>query len=262
MSHLDDEKIALIAMGEPVDSATDTQHLAECDACAAEVAEMSRVALVARSSVAEGELETPSADVWSRIHGELGLSAAVAADPASASQAASVADGERVQETVPATAEPLRERVRSRPRRSFRTLWVLAASMALVVAIGGGIWIARTLAPSSAVIASAELAAFPDHPDAVGQAEIDDDGDGRRTLTVTLEGDERLDGDYREVWLIRDDGQALISLGVLEESSGTFLVPAGVDLDEYRLVDISFEPVDGDPAHSGDSIVRGELDFA
>ena len=59
-----------------------------------------------------------------------------------------------------------------------------------------------------------------------------------------------------------EDGQALISLGVLDDSSGTFRVPDSVDLDEYRLVDISFEPVDGDPAHSGDSIVRGELDFA
>ena len=79
---------------------------------------------------------------------------------------------------------------------------------------------------------------------------------------MTLEGDELADGDYREVWLIREDGQALISLGVLDDASGTFRVPDGVDLDEYRLVDISFEPVDGDPAHSGDSIVRGELDFA
>jgi len=162
-------------------------------------------------------------------------------------------------------AEPLRHRNRTRirsRRRSSASVWILAASMALVVAIGAGVWIARSLTPSSAVIASAELAAFPDHPDAVGQAEVDDDGDGRRTLTVTLEGDELADGDYREVWLIREDGQALISLGVLDDAFGTFRVPDGVDLDEYRLVDISFEPVDGDPAHSGDSIVRGELDFA
>ncbi len=248
MSHLDDEKIALIAMGEPAGSDADMEHLVECESCAAEVAAMSRVALVARSSVVEGDLESPPADVWSRIHGELGLTAAVAADPASEPESEAV---------VP------QHRVRVRPRRrSGATVWILAASMALVVAIGAGVWIARTLTPTSAVIASAELAAFPDHPDAEGQARIDDDGDGRRTLTVTLDGDELVDGDYREVWLIREDGQALISLGVLEDSSGTFRVPDGVDLDEYRLVDISFEPVDGDPAHSGDSIVRGELDFA
>lgn len=273
MSHLDDEKIALIAMGEPAGSEADMQHLVDCESCAAEVAEMSRVALVARSSVVEGDLEAPPADVWSRIHSELGLAASVAADPASVLPEPGPAP-EPVPVDVPepysepdaadaADTEPRRQRVRARSRRrSPAAVWILAASMALVVAVGAGIWIAGTLTPSSAVIASAELAAFPDHPEAVGQAEIDDDGDGRRTLTVTLEGDELADGDYREVWLIREDGQALISLGVLEDASGTFLVPDGVDLDEYRLVDISFEPVDGDPAHSGDSIVRGELDFA
>lgn len=264
MSHLDDEKIALIAIGEPAGSDADMQHLDECESCAAEVAEMSRVALVARSSVVEGDLEGPPADVWSRIHGELGLTDAVAADPASvpADPEPVVLERQSVSEPDAMDAEPPRHRTRTRARRrSSASLWILAASMALVVAIGAGVWIARSLTPSSAVIASAELSAFPDHPDAVGQAEIDDDGDGRRTLTVTLEGDDLADGDYREVWLIREDGQALISLGVLDDSSGTFRVPDGVDLDEYRLVDISFEPVDGDPAHSGDSIVRGELDF-
>lgn len=258
MSHLDDEEIALIAMGEPAGSEADAQHLVECEKCATEVAEMSRVALVARSSVVEGDLEAPPAGVWSRIHGELGLSGAVAADPASVVPAADAAGRGGVSD---AGQPAKRARVRSR-RGSSATVWILAASMALVVAIGAGVWIARTLTPTSAVIASAELAAFPDHPDAVGQAEIGDDGEGRRTLTVTLEGDEIADGEYREVWLIREDGQALISLGVLDDTSGTFRVPDGVDLDEYRLVDISFEPVDGDPAHSGDSIVRGELDFA
>lgn len=272
MSHLDDEKIALIAMGEPAGSDADMQHLVECESCAAEVAEMSRVALVARSSVVEGDLEAPPADVWSRIHGELGLTEAVAADPASIAgelepppEPEHEPEPELEPDSEPAAADAghprQRARVRSR-RRSSASVWILAASMALVVAIGAGVWIARSLTPSSAVIASAELAAFPDHPDAVGQAEVDDDGDGRRTLTVTLEGDELAEGDYREVWLIREDGQALISLGVLDDASGTFRVPDGVDLDEYRLVDISFEPVDGDPAHSGDSIVRGELDFA
>lgn len=279
MSHLDDEKIALIAMGEPAGSDADMEHLVECENCAAEVAAMSRVALVARSSVVEGDLESPPADVWSRIHGELGLTSAVAADPASdvhppesesesasapaASAPVSAAGPAAATEADAAEAAAPRHRARVRPRRrSSATMWILAASTALVVAIGAGVWIARTLTPSSAVIASAELAAFPDHPDAEGQARIDDDGDGRRTLTVTLDGDELVAGDYREVWLIREDGQALISLGVLDESSGTFRVPDSVDLDEYRLVDISFEPVDGDPAHSGDSIVRGELDFA
>ena len=47
--------------------------------------------------------------------------------------------------------------------------------------------------------------------------------------------------------------------GLLEGSEGTFPLPAGVDLSEYSVVDVSREPSDGDPAHSGDSIVRGAL---
>jgi hypothetical protein len=38
------------------------------------------------------------------------------------------------------------------------------------------------------------------------------------------------------------------------------LIPESVDLARYSVVDISAEPVDGDPTHSGDSIVRGALD--
>ena len=63
-------------------------------------------------------------------------------------------------------------------------------------------------------------------------------------------------------WYITADASALVSLGILEGSEGVFDVPDDVDLADYVLVDISQEPEDGDPAHSGDSIVRGELGFA
>ena len=38
------------------------------------------------------------------------------------------------------------------------------------------------------------------------------------------------------------------------------MVPAGIDPAQFALVDVSREPVDGEPAHSGDSIVRGLLE--
>ena len=138
-------------------------------------------------------------------------------------------------------------------------LWALAASVALILVVGAGLWVGiGRLAPSP--IATAALEAFPSHPQAAGTAEVEEGRDGTRTLTVTLEGEVDAD-DYREVWLIRNDGAALISVGVLQGSSGSFPIPEGVDLSEYDLVDISFEPIDGDPTHSGDSIVRGQLEF-
>ena len=47
--------------------------------------------------------------------------------------------------------------------------------------------------------------------------------------------------------------------GVLDGTDGVFAVPDDVDLAEYPLVDVSQEPFDDDPEHSGDSIVRGPL---
>ena len=64
---------------------------------------------------------------------------------------------------------------------------------------------------------------------------------------------------YQEVWLIAPDLTRLVSLGVMTSESGTFPVPAGLDLAEYPIVDVSDEPVDGNPAHSSVSIVRGTL---
>lgn len=260
MSHLDPEQLALLALGEPVASEAERGHLAQCADCAADLAEMTHAAGVARSTVADGELDLPSSRVWESIHEELSLGTAVAQDPLTDAAPAGLDDTSK--STEPARADtdvPTTPERRVRRRRSPRALWTLAASLVLVAALGTAAWIgiSSTLTPVS--VAAASLDAFPDHPDAVGTAEVDEDRDGVRTLTVSLEGATTND-EYREVWLIRNDGQALISLGVLEDTTGTFAIPAGLDLDEYDLVDISFEPLDGDPAHSGNSIVRGQLD--
>lgn len=273
MSHLDPDQLALMAMGEPVASDADQRHLSSCGVCAAEITELRHAAVVARSTMNEATLAAPPSRVWNRIHEELGLSAAVATDPAASRNLDDETPGGRFfddldddevaeddePEAPAATGAPPAASERS-GRSWTRALWALAASLVLVAVVGGGIWWAQAgLAPVS--IATAALDAFPDHPDAIGTAEVDEARDGSRTLTVTLEGDADSD-EYREVWLIRNDGGALISLGVLDGETGTFPIPEGVDLAEYDLVDISFEPVDGDPAHSGNSIVRGQLSSA
>ena len=51
----------------------------------------------------------------------------------------------------------------------------------------------------------------------------------------------------------------MVSLGILAGDSGIFAVPRGLDLADYPVVDVSFEPLDGQPAHSGESIARGIL---
>ena len=65
---------------------------------------------------------------------------------------------------------------------------------------------------------------------------------------------------FHEVWLINVDGKRLVALGFLADwDKGEFQVPAGLIEKGYRIVDISVEPDDGDPTHSGVSLARGEL---
>ena len=248
MSHLDAERLALLAIeGTPTDAERD--HLAGCDACSLELAELEHTVVVGRSTMTLGELEAPPDRVWDRILDEV---RAGAAEPEAEVPEAEVPEAATT--TAPAAA-PVGARTSRRPSR---VLWSLAAGIAAVLAVAG-VWnLVRP--PESVEIASATLAAFPAHPDAAGEALVAEQADGERTVTVTLDG-AASDGGFREVWLITADASALVSLGELEGTEGTFVVPEGVDLREYVLVDVSQEPRDGDPAHSGDSIVRGELDF-
>ena len=234
MSHLDPDQLALLALGEPVGTDEDRAHLADCAACTAELAEMRHAVSIARSTLDESDIEAPPERVWLRIADELDL-------PASRAD-------------VPAESPPPVPR-----RRRARVLWTLAASLVAVAAIGLGVW-ATTLSLRPTEIAAATLSAFPDHAGAAGTADVEETRDGDLRIRVTLDSAPPTDA-YREVWLIRNDAAALVSLGILESSSGVFPIPAGIDLTEYSLVDISVEPVDGDPQHSGDSIVRGELHF-
>lgn len=89
-----------------------------------------------------------------------------------------------------------------------------------------------------------------------GQAELDG-----RTLQVDLEGLEAPDGSFYELWLLDLEGGQLNDLRSLGrvDANGSFTVPEDVDLDEFSVVDVSIEPDDGNPDHSGASVLQGEL---
>lgn len=239
--HLDPEQLALLAMGEPVASDADEAHIAACPDCQHELGELRHAALVGRSAIDAGEMLTPPERVWDAIRDEVGLSAPDA-EP-----------GLAAPRTGPAHAAPRRR------RGGLATAWVLAASLVVVAGVAVGGW---AIGQRTAVVevAAASLDAFPDHPGAVGAAVLEETPDGTRMVRVELEADQAPDS-YREVWLITKDASALVSLGVLDGTEGTFTVPAEIDVSQYVLVDVSNEPDDGQPGHSGDSIVRGELVF-
>ncbi|MBX9718670.1 MAG: anti-sigma factor [Microbacteriaceae bacterium] len=250
MEHTDPDALALVALGEPLADPGVVEHLSNCAACRREIETLRSTVSVARSSIGEAELHAPPARVWQAVRAELGLSADLEPTP-------SIAD--RV-EQAPAPVVSLGT---ARGRRSSirRFIVPIAASAAAAALVAGGVlwWGAAAPRDAGRFIAAAQLDALPDWPAASGRATIVERSDGERVVTVSLDA-EVGEGVVREVWLLTENIDGLISLGLLTGNSGQFIVPASVDLAEFSVVDISAEPLDGDPTHSGDSIVRGALD--
>lgn len=258
MQHLDPETLALLALGEhPGDVSTDADraHLDACAACSTELSALSEVSQVATTVTAADVLVAPGAAVWQRIHAELGLRDVGPENPVREPLAPPVDDGDRRLSVVRDTAPPT-----SAPRQRRLLPWVsAAAAAALVVGVAGGVfWERQESTGAEVTLASASLDALPAWPDASGQARLEESADGLRQVVVDVDA-AATPGGYREVWLLADDLSGLVSLGVLEGNQGRFDVPAGLDVSRFSLVDVSQEPLDGDPGHSGDSIVRGAL---
>lgn len=132
--------------------------------------------------------------------------------------------------------------------------WILGAAAALVVIAGIGWSLRGTQSPQ--VVASAQLELLG--ATGAGSAELVD-ADGGFELHVATDGLEAADG-FVEVWVIDSEVSRLVSLGPLRPD-GVYTLPGGLDPAEFPIVDVSYEPFDGDPAHSGDSVLRGTLEF-
>lgn len=254
MDHIEPDELAVLAIdGRQPDDAV-RSHLDTCAECLAEYDALVRTVALGRSGHDE-DLEPPPSSVWAGIHGELRLAPELAADPLATPQGGAPATDADVRPVVPIGTR----------RRAWWPIAVAAGAGGILAGIGLGVALGglggeggSPSPPPAAVLASADLAAFPGWDDASGHATVEEDADGVRSIVVDLDAAVPA-GDVREVWLIRTDASGLVSLGLLEGDSGRFVVPDGIDLGEFTLVDVSAEPVDGDPAHSGDSIVRGEL---
>ncbi|MEO3934799.1 anti-sigma factor [Micrococcaceae bacterium Sec7.4] len=269
MQHLDPESLSLLALGEELgDDAAD--HLRSCASCAAEYRGLRRAVMAAKPGPPDAAaLESPGTQVWAGIHSALGLSAAVSADPLGSR----TSSGSRPPQSQPSSPSPApsgspiplpagKERTGRKHQPSGRSGWFrrpgvwLAAAAATALLAAGVFWSVQQNQPAVTPLAQAKLAPVDQHS-ATGSARVIEAKDGQRTLEVRVDKNEARG--YQEVWLIAPDLSRLVSLGVMTSESGTFSVPAGLDLGEYPIVDVSDEPVDGNPAHSSVSIVRGTL---
>jgi hypothetical protein len=144
-------------------------------------------------------------------------------------------------------------------RRAGARRWpLLAAAAAVVVAVGVAGALVQRDSADDPVEQQVQLVALPGFEGADGTARLVERGDDRE-VEVDLSGVDLPAGSHLEIWLLDPAVSQTISLGVLDQP-GPLTVPADVDLAATPIVDVSVEPDDGDAAHSGVSVVRGELD--
>ncbi len=250
LRHPTEETFADLALGEEV-GADVTDHLTACVACATEVAELRRVLTLARGS-GDVELVAPPAGMWESVAREADLASAVTDVP----RAEPAVDVERVAEQPPAEVVRL-------PRRGVPAwLAATAAAVALVAGVGLGALAfddPQDAPPAPTVLSSAALATLDASAQGRGTAEVrrEDDRVVLHVAATDLDGPEGI----REVWLINTDGTRMVSLGLLSSGeSGDFEFPERLLDQGYLIVDISSEPDDGNPTHSGTSLARGTLE--
>lgn len=233
MEHCRDDILALLALGEPVGSTNLSQHLSACAPCRSRLDDLTRTVGVARSVAVEDRLVLPPAELWKSIVAEF-------------------------HDDARAPTGHLGTLARwSRSIRTVKLPWALAAAVAAFVFGATGSFLLRHADPGRELIASAQLAPVG-IIDATGTAVLTSTAAGQR-LSVDVPGLMSGSG-YYEVWMTTPDSTTMLAIGALgSDLHGDFSLPHGVSGTTYPIVDISYERVDGNPAHSLVSVVRGTL---
>ena len=257
MRHSDPDVLALVALGERPPAA-DAEHLRGCEQCRADVEQLRQVVSAVRVDVPAGPPVAPPDHVWQDIAAVTGVRAAPRPDRVAGA------------EPTPAPSQPVTDELAARRRRrpgvGLRALVGVAAA-ALVVGVAGGVVGSRLLdRPQSVargtgnqqIVSQIDLKNLqPAVTDATGSAEVVRTPAGNR-LVVDVSKLQPTPGHFYEVWLIDNDIKKMVSLGILDGSTGEFAIPDGVDVSKYPIIDISVQQP-GNPKHSGDSVLRGTI---
>lgn len=271
MQHVEPDLLALLALGERVDSSIDgvsvSEHLSACPFCRDEVRSLRATAEVARTAAGHrgDEGVHPPDRVWHGIVAELGL-----ADTAAAPTAGSADEVSGLPPT--GAGRPGNRGSRRRPRRppgpGARRRWTrTAAALVATAAVGvGGTLVAVrpwTASARQTVAFAAPLTPVRGGPSGVrGQARVVLSADGPR-LAISASGLPLREGFY-EVWMYDPDAGAghgdMVAVGTLGAGTDSdFILPPTLNLRSHHIVDISAEQYDGNQAHSTISVLRGVL---
>ncbi|CAM5418559.1 hypothetical protein GCM10010329_79350 [Streptomyces spiroverticillatus] len=243
--HLDADDLAAFALG-PAETALLTPaqraHLRSCAPCRKEIDQLREAIRTARDITSDDLLVEPPASLWESI-------------------SAGLAEQDPPDTTVPeAPRGPGAPAGRRRP-----AVLLAAAALGVGMVLGGAVTHVvldgrPTSAPAPAVSGTRRsMVGLGPARAAGGTVETREEaGDGRH-IVLAVTGLPAIDGFY-EVWLMDRTHRKLVALGVLHlDGTATLPAPEGIDLAAYPLVDISAQDDNGDPAHSGRSVLRGDL---
>ena len=161
------------------------------------------------------------------------------------------ADSEQAADAPRAKVIPLR-----RQRRVVAVAGVVALAACAAVAVPlavNGRETATLLA--AAPLSNGGLATFDTTPE--GSARLVESR-GHQYLEVSVRNAPERVGEHLELWLIDTAVKGMVSLGPYT-GSHRYAVPDGISAERFPIVDVSIEPGDGVPTHSGVSVVRGML---
>jgi hypothetical protein len=257
--HCTPEQLALAALREPL-PADDAAHLESCAQCRTEVASLQRGvdALAVPEFAAPGAAVAPPASVWASIAAATGVSSTPRPEAVAATAPAVRAAAPAPPPVEEAPAAPPSNVRELRPRRS-RLLLAVAAAVAGAAVGAGAVAVLQDGDDTDGVsVAAVELDPL-EGQEGSGRAAVIEREDGTRVLTVDLSADVPNDR-YLEVWLIEPSLEEMVPVGVAHAGTQEFVLPDGLDVGRFAIVDVSVEPLDGDPTHSGDSVVRGVLE--
>ena len=292
--HLDPDRLALLALGEEPVTAEVADHLASCPPCQAELESMRDVVDIGHDAGPAHYLPSPPPRVWDSIMRQILAESQLLSD----SQAAAIAgpsgrgpgrdltpgtrtagddfvarapDVDRSNGHPPRGTTSVRRTGDPPPRRPetptpsggpgrdrTRILHATAIAVAaVVIGVAGTLGIvAMRDSDGTKLVSRTQLGALPAAPaGAHGSAEIVRVGSAIE-LRLTLAGMPTPSG-YYEAWLFDPVSGTMYPMGPVTDSGGTVTV-TGVDLERFRGVDISAQPMDGSGGH-GESMLRGAL---
>lgn len=262
MRHPDDSELVDAALAGPVPGDAERltlAHVARCEECRATVDDVRRAADLLRGTTdADAGWLAPPDTVWAAVAARLDrpASGGTVGGPEPVRPLATAPAPPTSTRTQPDELAARRDRTRS-PRLVGWAAGIAAAGLVIGLLTGRALW--REPAQTGPTTVAQVTLDTLDTRQRGGEASVVRTGTG---VDLTVDTTTPLDaGDgYLEVWLINRDLKRMVSVGVLRgEGTASFPITQALIDQGYTVVDISKEHFDDQPAHSGDSLLRGTL---